>query len=185
MHGHAEHGGTPAPPPPAPATPGPGTPRPGTPRPRHPRALAPQAPGARYGIPVRPAPTVAAAAVVAAAALDCCGVLAFVIIGRHTHHDGDSLAGIWHTAWPFLCGLAAGLASMRFWRRPLAIVPTGVAAWLGAAVAGMLIRVFAGQGTAAAFVLVTLAFLALFLLGWRMCWRLGRRLAATGAVPDG
>jgi Protein of unknown function (DUF3054) len=135
---------------------------------------------------VRPAPTVVAAPAIAAAALlDCCGVLAFVIIGRHTHHDGGSLAGIWHTAWPFLCGLAAGLVSVRFWRRPLGIVPAGVGAWLGAAAAGMVIRVLAGQGTAAAFILVTLAFLALFLLGWRMCWRLGRRLAATGTAAGG
>lgn len=95
-------------------------------------------------------------------------MLLFVTIGRHTHHDGDSLAGIWHTAWPFLAGLAIGLLVARAWRRPLSIVPAGIAAWLGAAVAGMLIRVLAGQGTAAAFIGVTLAFLALFLLGWRI-----------------
>jgi hypothetical protein len=99
---------------------------------------------------------------------DCCCVLAFVIVGRHTHHDGDSLAGIWHTAWPFLAGLALGVAAMRGWRRPLAVVPAGVGAWLGAALAGMAIRVLAGQGTAAAFIAVTLAFLALFVLGWRV-----------------
>ncbi len=103
-----------------------------------------------------------------ATVLDCCGVLVFVIIGRHTHHDGDSLAGIWHTAWPFLCGLALGLIVTRAWRRPLRLVPAGLGAWLGAAVAGMVIRVLAGQGTAAAFIAVTLAFLALFLLGWRV-----------------
>jgi FtsH-binding integral membrane protein len=103
--------------------------------------------------------------------LDCCCVLAFVIIGRHTHHDGDTLAGIWHTAWPFLAGLALGLVAAAAWRRPLAIVPTGLFAWLGAAAAGMVLRVLAGQGTAAAFVVVTLAFLALFLLGWRLAAR--------------
>jgi hypothetical protein len=102
---------------------------------------------------------------------DCCGVLLFVIIGRHTHHDGDSLAGIWHTAWPFLGGLAVGVLASRAWRQPLSIAPAGVGAWLGAAVAGMLIRVLAGQGTAAAFVVVTLAFLGLFLLGWRVVAR--------------
>jgi hypothetical protein len=128
---------------------------------------------------------IAATAIAAAAALDCAGVLAFVIIGRHTHHDGDSLAGIWHTAWPFLCGLAVGVAVVRSWRRPLAILPAGVGAWLGAALAGMLIRVLAGQGTAAAFIVVALGFLGLFLLGWRLCWRLGRRFAATGAPADG
>ena len=99
--------------------------------------------------------------------LDICCVLAFVTVGRHAHHNGDSVTGIWHTAWPFLAGLAIGLVAVRYWRRPLVIAPTGVAAWLGAAGAGMAIRVLAGQGTAAAFIAVTFAFLALFLIGWR------------------
>jgi len=106
--------------------------------------------------------------VVVAGVLDACCVLIFVVIGRHTHHDGDSLGGIWHTAWPFLAGLAVGLMATRFWRRPLAIVPTGVGAWAGAAGAGMLIRVLAGQGTETAFIVVASAFLALFLIGWRV-----------------
>lgn len=99
--------------------------------------------------------------------LDVCFVLAFVIIGRHTHRDGDTLAGIWHTAWPFLAGLAIGLSAARFWRKPTAIRPAGLGAWLGAAGSGMVIRVAAGQGTAPAFIGVAFAFLALFLLGWR------------------
>lgn len=112
--------------------------------------------------------------------LDICGVLVFVAIGRHTHGHGDSLAGIWHTAWPFLAGLAVGLIAARAWRRPLAILPSGIGAWLGAAALGMVIRVLAGQGTAVAFLVVTLVFLALFLLGWRVVARiaLGRRRAA-------
>ncbi len=65
--------------------------------------------------------------VAVAAGLDVCCVLVFVAIGRHTHHDGDSLAGIWHTAWPFLAGLAVGLVAVRYWRRPLAIVPAASA----------------------------------------------------------
>lgn len=114
----------------------------------------------------------APATAIASTVLDACCVLAFVAIGRHTHHDGDSLAGIWHTAWPFLAGLALGLVVSRAWRRPLAIVPSGLGGWLGAAGAGMLIRVLAGQGTAAAFIGVTFAFLALFILGWRVVARM-------------
>src|SRR5215469_10536525 len=106
-------------------------------------------------------------AVVIAMVLDICSVLAFVIIGRHSHHDGDTLAGIWRTAWPFLAGLAIGLCTVRFWRKPTAILPAGLGAWLGAAGSGMVIRVVAGQGTAPAFIGVAFAFLALFLLGWR------------------
>jgi hypothetical protein len=111
--------------------------------------------------------------------LDCCGVLAFVIIGRHAHNHGDALGGVWHTAWPFLAGLAIGVLAVRGWRRPLAIVPAGLGSWLGAAGAGMAIRVLAGQGTAAAFIAVALGFLALFLFGWRLAVRVarGRRAA--------
>ena len=108
--------------------------------------------------------------------LDACCVLVFVAIGRHAHHDGGSLAGIWHTAWPFLAGLAVGLAAARYWRGPLALAPAGIGAWLGAAGAGMVIRVLAGQGTAAAFIGVATAFLAVFLLGWRVLARAGNHL---------
>jgi len=117
---------------------------------------------------VRSAPGPAA---LVAPVLDVCGVLAFVIIGRHTHDHGESLAGIWDTAWPFLAGLALGTAAARGWRRPLALVPAGVGAWLGAAAAGMIIRVLAGQGTAAGFIAVALVFLAAVLLGWRLIAR--------------
>jgi hypothetical protein len=113
-----------------------------------------------YGDPMR-------RTVLIATLIDVCGVLAFVTLGRHTHHDGDSVAGIWHTAWPFLAGLGAGLIVVRFWRRPTAIRPAGLGAWLGAAAAGMAIRVAAGQGTAVAFIAVALTFLGLVLLGWR------------------
>ena len=81
--------------------------------------------------------------------LDVAAVLAFVAIGRHTHHDGVSPAGLWQTAWPFLAGLAVGLAAARSWRAPMAIVPSGLGAWLGAAGAGMVIRVLAGPQEAA------------------------------------
>jgi Protein of unknown function (DUF3054) len=106
-----------------------------------------------------------------AAVVDLCCVLAFVIIGRASHAKGESLAGIASTAWPFLAGLVGGWLGTRAWRRPLALAPAGVGAWLGAAGLGMVLRVVAGQGTAVAFVLVALAFLGLFLLGWRVVAR--------------
>jgi hypothetical protein len=97
-----------------------------------------------------------------AALADFCCVLLFVVIGRANHHDGGSLAGLWHTFWPFAAGAAAGMLATRFWRRPLAVVPTGL---------GMTLRVLVGQGTAFAFILVALAFLGLFQLGWRLVWQ--------------
>ena len=60
----------------------------------------------------------------------------------------------------------------RFWKRPFALVPTGLGVWLGTVAIGMALRVVAGQGTAFAFILVALAFLGLFQLGWRVVWRM-------------
>jgi hypothetical protein len=109
--------------------------------------------------------------------LDIGCVLAFVIIGRASHAKGETLAGIASTAWPFLAGLAAGWLVTRAWRRASGLVPAGAGAWLGTVAVGMALRAVAGQGTDAAFIGVALAFLALFLLGWRVLWRLGARVA--------
>jgi L-iditol 2-dehydrogenase len=103
-----------------------------------------------------------------AVVLDCCFVLAFVIIGRASHADGETLGGIASTAWPFLAGLVVGWLAVRAWRRPFALAFAGMGAWLGTVAVGMVLRVVSGQGTAVAFVLVALAFLGLFLLGWRL-----------------
>jgi len=114
----------------------------------------------------------------AAALLDVCCVLAFVAIGRASHDHGASAAGLASTAWPFLTGLAVGWLVTRAWRRPAAIAPAGLGAWLGTVAVGMILRVLAGQGTAPAFIAVALAFLALFLLGWRAAmtaWSRSRR----------
>jgi hypothetical protein len=104
----------------------------------------------------------------AAGLADLCCVLVFVVIGRANHHAAGGLAGLAGTAWPFLTGAAAGMLVTRAWRRPTALVPTGVGVWLGTVVLGMLLRVVSGQGTAVAFILVALAFLGLFQLGWRV-----------------
>ena len=107
-----------------------------------------------------------------AAALDIACVLAFVIIGRASHTKGETLAGIASTSWPFLAGLGVGWLAARGWRRPLAIRPEGLTIWLCTVALGMVLRVVSGQGTAIAFIVVALAFLALFLLGWRLLARL-------------
>ena len=110
---------------------------------------------------------------------DVCCVLAFVVIGRASHAEAASIAGLARTLWPFLAGLAAGLLMTRAWRRPAAIVPTGVGVWLATVAIGMLLRVVSGQGTTFAFTLVALAFLGALMLGWRAA---GRGSAAVRAV---
>ena len=104
-----------------------------------------------------------------AVVLDVGCVLVFVIIGRESHGEGP--AGIASTAWPFLAGLAGGWLGARAWR-PFGLWPAGVGAWLGTVALGMLFRVVSGQGIAPAFIGVALAFLGLFLLGWRLLGRL-------------
>jgi Protein of unknown function (DUF3054) len=140
--------------------PGPATSRDPAPRDPASRGRASRGPASRARRASRPGPAVAVL-------LDVACVLAFVAIGRASHHDGESVAGLATVAWPFLAGLALGLLAARAWRQPAAIVPAGLGAWLGAAAGGMLLRVAAGQGTAPAFIGVALAFLGLFLLGWR------------------
>ena len=89
-------------------------------------------------------------------------MLLFVVIGRANHHAGGALTGLWDTFWPFAAGAAVGMAATR----------TGLGVWLGTVAIGMALRVLAGQGTAFAFILVALAFLGLFQLGWRVVWRI-------------
>jgi hypothetical protein len=101
-------------------------------------------------------------------AADVCSVLVFVVIGRANHHAGESLAGVASTAWPFLAGVAAGELATRAWRRPLDLVPTGAGVVAATVAVGQVLRLVSGQGTGAAFVVVSLLFLALFLLGWRV-----------------
>jgi Protein of unknown function (DUF3054) len=109
------------------------------------------------------------AAVGGAADLCCVGV--FVVIGRASHTEGETVAGLAHTLWPFLTGLAAGWVVTRGWRRPRAILPTGTGVWLSTVALGMVLRVVSGQGIAVVFVFVALAFLGLFMLGWRVLAR--------------
>jgi FtsH-binding integral membrane protein len=111
--------------------------------------------------------------------IDICCVLIFVVIGRASHTQGETLAGVASTAWPFLAGLGAGWVVSRAWRRPLALRPAGIGAWLGTVVIGMLLRVVADQGIKVAFVGVALAFLGLFLLGWRSLALLPRSIRRT------
>jgi FtsH-binding integral membrane protein len=119
-----------------------------------------------------------------AAVLDICCVVIFVVIGRASHVKGESLAGLASTSWPFLCGLGAGWLVSRAWRRPLALLPSGVAAWLATVTLGMVLRVVSGQGTAVSFVIVALVFVGLFLLGWRLAWKLlARGSTAAAASP--
>lgn len=94
-------------------------------------------------------------------------VIIFCAIGRRSHAEGLTVAGVAETAWPFLSGTLAGWLISRGWRRPAALVPTGVTVWVATIVVGMLLRRITSQGTAVSFIVVASLVTALLLLGWR------------------
>lgn len=103
-----------------------------------------------------------------AALADVVGVLVFCTIGRRSHAEGLTVAGVVETAWPFLAGTAVGWLLIRGWRRPTAVVPTGVVVWVCTVAVGMLLRKATSAGVAVSFVVVASAATAVVLLGWRV-----------------
>ena len=116
-----------------------------------------------------------------AVGIDVFSVTLFVAVGRREHERDSAIAGLIDTAAPFLLALALAWIVLRAWRRPTDW-RTGVGVWAITVVAGMLLRnlVF-DDGTAASFVIVATAFLALFLVGWRVAYLL---LERRGRVDD-
>ena len=98
---------------------------------------------------------------------DVVGVVVFCAVGRRSHDEGLNIAGVATTAWPFLSGTAVGWLVSRAWRRPTALVPTGVVVWLCTVVVGMGLRKASSAGVAASFVVVASSVTAVLLLGWR------------------
>jgi hypothetical protein len=104
---------------------------------------------------------------VLAFAADAAFVLLFATLGRVSHEEGVTAAGVAGVAWPFLAALAVGwtvAARVRTW-------PVGMAGsstvWLVTALLGLVLRVVTGGGFAWSFGLVTVAVLGFFLIGWR------------------
>ena len=119
-------------------------------------------------------------AVFIAAATDVAAVVAFVLIGRSSHHDDPGAAAALGVMAPFLLGLLAGWVAARAWRTPQAAFPTGATVWVVTVAVGLLLRRFAWQrSTALAFVIVGAVFLLAMLVGRRLIgeWVRDRRKA--------
>ncbi|KXW60091.1 membrane protein [Mycolicibacterium phlei DSM 43072] len=99
-------------------------------------------------------------------------VVVFATIGRRSHAEGLTVAGIAGTAWPFLVGALVGWLLSLGWRRPYALLPTGVTVWVATIVVGMLLRRLTSAGTAPSFIVVASIATAVLLLGWRAAIRL-------------
>ena len=118
-------------------------------------------------MPTRTDTRPAVLAPVLAASADIVAILVFCAIGRRSHAEGLTAAGVAETAWPFLSGALIGWLLCRGWRRPTAVMPTGVTIWLTTVAAGMALRKASSQGVAPSFIVVAAAVTALLLLGWR------------------
>jgi Protein of unknown function (DUF3054) len=105
--------------------------------------------------------------VLTALAADIVCVIVFCTIGRRSHAEGLTVTGIAETAWPFLSGTAIGWLVSLAWRRPRALIPTGVAVWICTVVVGMLLRKATSAGVAPSFVVVASISTGVLLLGWR------------------
>jgi hypothetical protein len=109
-----------------------------------------------------------------AALTDVICVLVFCAVGRRSHAEGLTAAGVAETAWPFLTGTAVGWLLARGWRRPTDPAPTGLIVWIATVTVGMALRRLSGQGVAVSFVVVASTVTAVLLLGWRLLTRLTR-----------
>ena len=106
---------------------------------------------------------------------DIVAVIVFCTIGRRSHAEGLTVAGIAQTAWPFLSGTGVGWLLIGGWRRPFTVIPTGVVEWVCTVVVGMLLRKVTSAGVSASFVVVASLSTAVLLLGWRGAAALFRR----------
>ncbi|AEF34332.1 MULTISPECIES: DUF3054 domain-containing protein [Mycolicibacter] len=111
--------------------------------------------------------------------IDVVAVLVFCALGRRSHDEGLDISGLATTAWPFLSGTVLGWLMSRGWRRPTAVVPTGVIVWISTVLVGMALRAATATGVAWSFVAVASTVTAVFLLGWRAVFELVARRRAT------
>jgi len=102
-------------------------------------------------------------------------VVVFCTVGRRSHAEGLTLGGIAETAWPFLSGTLVGWLICLGWRRPAAVVPTGVVVWVSTVALGMVLRYATSAGIAVSFVVVASISTAVLLLGWRVAVALMNR----------
>ena len=107
----------------------------------------------------------------------------FAAIGRRSHAEGASAAGVLDTAWPFLAGAAAGWLARAARGHDLATLASGSTIWGSTVVGGMVLRRVSGDGTAASFILVATLVLGVLLLGWRFA--AGARPSPSGQAGRG
>ena len=116
--------------------------------------------------------------------IDVFSVTLFVAVGRREHERDSAISGLINTAAPFLIALALAWLVLRVWQRP-ADWRTGIGIWAITLIAGMVLRnVVFDDGTATSFIVVAAAFLALFLVGWRVAFAVFERRSPRATAPN-
>lgn len=112
------------------------------------------------------------AVVARAAAADLAAVLVFALVGRASHEEGLTAAGLLVTAWPFVVGVAGGWAGVFLARLAPVSYPAAAMMLVKTLVLGMVLRViFTDGGAPLSFVVVAGLFLGGCFFGWRVAVR--------------
>lgn len=113
-------------------------------------------------------------------------VVVFAIIGRVSHSEGVSLAGIVTTGWPFVLGLLIAWVLVTLFRwRPWRPFPAGVFIWIVTVGGGMLLRLAIGDTAEVAFIVVAAIVLGAFLLIPRLFFGTGRDARTSSGATSG
>lgn len=100
--------------------------------------------------------------------IDLVITLLFAFIGKASHHEAITIAGLAATWWPFAIGAAAGWLVSYALRIPISSIAGGLVTAVAAVGVGMLLRVVSGQGVQVSFVVVATIILVVALVGWRV-----------------
>ena len=114
-----------------------------------------------------------------AALADLVAVLVFVAIGLSAHGHQESAGNLAQVSAPFLVGALVGHLLVRLRGADPAALAAGVVVVVATVAFGQVLRVIFGQGTAVSFIMVSLAFNAFTMMGWRLAWTAMRRSALT------
>ena len=102
--------------------------------------------------------------------IDLVLVIIFSILGRAAHGEALDLSGIVRTAAPFVAGcLVAWIVILRS-RQQGTTRKDGLVVLIATVVIGNIFRVLIGDTTHWSFILVTVAVLTVFLMGWRLLY---------------
>jgi hypothetical protein len=107
--------------------------------------------------------------IAASSAADLAAVAIYVLVGRLSHDESVSAAGLLSTGWPFLIGIVGGYIGIALTRWPTLSLRGGAVITVKTFVIGLVLRYgVAEDATPFSFVVVTIVVLAVLMLGWRI-----------------